>query len=615
MSISLVSPKTISRTISPRKRRTATRIQSRDTKLRSRRLFFEPLEERKLMAVVLGGAVSWVEQGPGPINNGQTEGITNNPVVGSVQALAADPMDANILFAGGSNGGVWRTTNALANPPTWTPLTDGLPSLSVGGIGMNPADPNEIIVATGNRASGGFDALGAAGGDLTGALYTTNALAPVPTWRVLSNNISGSNNQAAAARAGYLLVAGTGGVFRSTDGGTTFNLLSGTGNLPGGSALDMFGDPGNANRFYVAGTFGVFRCDDLSATNPTWTNVTNANMLISGATNNIRIGIHDDGVTNVVYVGIVNGGQLAAVTWSTDQGMNWTPMDVPGVIIGGNTIGIQPDEGDEEEAEEEEGGDDESGSQGRVHFSLVADPNNANLVYVGGDRQAGTGPNNTTFPNPIGATTFSANLFRGDRSQATGTSADPALSSNQWTPITHNYASNTSVPHADSRRMVFDANGNLLESDDGGIYRRATPSMTTGAWASVNGNLRVSEFWTVSLDTVNNIIFGGTQDTGTEEQSSSNGFQYNTISAGDGFFSAADNTSSAGQSIRYTMGNTFTSFNRRVFDNANSQVGGTTVVQLAAAATPGTARSGLNATDQMAGAALNVFVLNATDPL
>ena len=554
----------------------------------------------------LADVPDWIEQGPGPINNGQTEGIPGNPVVGSVQALAPDPGDANILFAGGSNGGVWRTTNALAGTPMWTPLTDSFPSLSIGGMGMNPADPNELIAAIGNRASGGFDALPTAGGDLVGALYTTDALAATPTWTVLSNTISGSNNQAVAARNGYLLVAGTGGVYRSTDGGATFNLLSGADILPTGAVLDLFGDPGDADRFYVAGKFGVFRCDDLSAANPTWTDVTDATMSIGATTNNIRIGIHDDGVTNVVYVGAVNSGQLAAVTWSTNQGGSWMPMDVPSIFIGGNIVGIQPDEGEDE-------GED-PGSQGRIHFSLVADPNDANLVYVGGDAQSGTGPDNDMFPNPIGAQTYSGNLFRGDRSVAQGSNANPVLVSAQWTPVTDSFTAGGSAPHADSRRMVFDAAGNLLESDDGGVYRRTSPANAGGDWSSVNGNLRVTEFWTVSFDTVNNVVFGGAQDTGTEEQSATNSFTYDEITKGDGFFSAVDNTSVANQSVRYTMGNTFKSFRRRVFDNTNSQVGATATVQLAAAATPGTAQSGLNATDQMASAKLNVFVLNATDP-
>jgi len=36
-------------------------------------------------------------------------------------------------------------------------------------------------------------------------------------------------------------------------------------------------------------------------------------------------------------------------------------------------------------------------------------------------------------------------------------------------------------PHADSREMAIDADGNLVESDDGGIYKRTSPRTNTGA--------------------------------------------------------------------------------------------------------------------------------------
>ena len=50
----------------------------------------------------------WVEQGPGPILNGQDEGLTNNPVAGAINAIV--PISADIVFVGTVNGGVWKTS-------------------------------------------------------------------------------------------------------------------------------------------------------------------------------------------------------------------------------------------------------------------------------------------------------------------------------------------------------------------------------------------------------------------------------------------------------------------------------------------------------------------------
>jgi hypothetical protein len=66
------------------------------TRGRLRRLGLERLEQR--LALVIDFAFSsWIEQGPGPIANGQVEGLggQNSPVSGAVEALAAHPSDAD----------------------------------------------------------------------------------------------------------------------------------------------------------------------------------------------------------------------------------------------------------------------------------------------------------------------------------------------------------------------------------------------------------------------------------------------------------------------------------------------------------------------------------------
>jgi hypothetical protein len=58
-------------------------------------------------------APPWTDLGPTTITGGQDEGLVNqqNPVAGAVVAFAAAPTNANIVFAGTANGGVWKTTN------------------------------------------------------------------------------------------------------------------------------------------------------------------------------------------------------------------------------------------------------------------------------------------------------------------------------------------------------------------------------------------------------------------------------------------------------------------------------------------------------------------------
>src|SRR4051794_22443292 len=112
----------------------------------------ERLESRETPAVTaaLSQVANWSELGPNVISNGQVRNLTSvnpnggaaiaNAEIGAVQVLTPQPNDANVMFAGTPNGGVWRTTNAQAANPVWTPLTDTLASLSVSDISFDPTD-------------------------------------------------------------------------------------------------------------------------------------------------------------------------------------------------------------------------------------------------------------------------------------------------------------------------------------------------------------------------------------------------------------------------------------------------------------------------------------------
>lgn len=149
----------------------------------------------------------WEAQGPGPILNGQVEGILQqqNPVAGAIHAVVAHPTDANSLFIGAVNGGIWRTNNAQSSQPKWEPLTDFQSSLSIASLEFDPTavDPNNpnkplTLVAGTGRVSSFFRE----GGDLTGLLYSTNS---GTSWTPLgATDLAGVNIAAAAARGNVI---------------------------------------------------------------------------------------------------------------------------------------------------------------------------------------------------------------------------------------------------------------------------------------------------------------------------------------------------------------------------------------------------------------------------
>lgn len=479
--------------------------------------------------------IRWVPYGPRPNTVGQVENILNREVVGAINAVAPHSTDATIVYVGAVNGGIWRTANAMAANPSWTQQTGDAQTLSIGALEFDPTDAtNRTLVA----GIGRFSSFRRRGGARLGLLRTTNGT----SWTAIDGGgaLRGLNISGVAPRGATIVIAANAantfanrGVWRSTDTGATWTQLSGAigSGIPTGAAFDLTGDPTNPARLYASvGGNGIYRSTDTGAT---WTRVSNAamNARIQFA-GNIEIAV---GTANNVYVAIVSGRRLASIFRSGNGGTTWTAMDLPTTADGG----IHP------------------GGQGNIHLSIAADPNNANTVYIGGDRQGLAG---NFWPNAIGAQDWTGNLFRGDASQPAGS---------QFTPLTHVNTASSSAPHADSRDMDVAANGVLIEVDDGGVYRRTTPRTNNGDWFSMNGDIQTTEFHDAAWDSNADIVIGGAQDTGTPEQRIPANVTWRSVSTGDGGDVAVDDTGTPGLSVRYSSFQNLGLFRRRTYDSNN----------------------------------------------
>jgi hypothetical protein len=111
-------------------------------------------------------AAAWTELGPSGVPadalvaSESTGAEVGTIYSGRATAIAVSPTctaSSCTVFIGAAGGGVWKTTNALASPPTWTSASTGIASNAIGSIAFDPTDTtgSTLYVGTGEPNGSG----------------------------------------------------------------------------------------------------------------------------------------------------------------------------------------------------------------------------------------------------------------------------------------------------------------------------------------------------------------------------------------------------------------------------------------------------------------------------
>jgi photosystem II stability/assembly factor-like uncharacterized protein len=176
---------------------------------------------------------------------------------GRSAAVAGVPSQPFVYYYGATGGGVWKTTDGGIN---WESVSDGsvFGTGSVGAIGVSDSDPNVVYVGMGESPIRGNVSHGDGVYKSTDAGKTWKRIGLEDTRQIPRIRVHPKNSDLVyVAALGHVWGPNEQrGVFRSKDGGKTWEKVLSRGNKAG--AIDLILDPGNPNTIY-AGFWEVYR--------------------------------------------------------------------------------------------------------------------------------------------------------------------------------------------------------------------------------------------------------------------------------------------------------------------------------------------------------------------
>lgn len=403
------------------------------------------------------------------ITSAQWTALGPGNIGGRIRAILIDRTNTNRIWLGSVSGGIWKSTDAGAS---WSPVNDFMGNLSISSLVMDPTNANILYAGTGEgfynadavRGAGIFKSTD--GGTSWSQLSSTNPANNSDWYYVNRISIHPTDST-------IVLAATNNGVYRSTNAGSTWSKVFFS------RTLDISFDPNNGNKALLGGASGNIAYS--SNAGASWTTVT-----VASGGGRVEVA-YAKSTANTAYIcSDQNNGDIYR---TSDTGQTWTKMTNANHLNG----------------------------QGWYDNTIWVDPTDANHLVVGG-----------------------LDLYRSTNGGV------------NWTKIS-NWANNMyygypSVPHADHHIIISDpgyngtTNRKIYNGNDGGIFRSNDITLATeiSGWTRLNNGLYITQFYGAAGSAANGgRVYGGTQDNGSLRQPSS-GTNWAQVYGGDGGYAAVD---------------------------------------------------------------------------
>lgn len=417
-------------------------------------------------AVELG--LPWQAEGPGNIG-------------GRFNVLTKSPTTNSTLYAGATNGGLFKSTDDGTN---WNPIFDDLAYLAIGSMAIDPQNENTLYVGTGDKNFGGGSHIGNGIYKSSDAGTTWSQIGLEQTGIVTEVVLHPTNQQTIyAATLGNPYEKTTErGVYKSTDGGTTWNNILFLSDSSG--VMDLIMDPNNPDILYASGFNRINLPFKSKVSGPeskiyktinggtSWTQLTNGLPTTAESRVGLAMSSTNSNTLYSIYVA-ADGLNVLDIFKSTDAGLNWTALNAT-------------DNGLDYDA---------LGGFGWYFGEIYINPFNDDHIVITGVEM---------YHSTDGGNSWSQNV------------------PDWW----------TYEVHADKHDVLFLSANTYIIATDGGLYKTIDNGIT---WTDIE-NMPVTQFYHIAVDPNQSEVYGGgAQDNGTMSGNANSFNLWNRLYGGDGF--------------------------------------------------------------------------------
>lgn len=280
---------------------------------------------------------NWTGMGPSSSSSGYSG-------IGRVNCIAFHPTNSSIIWLGTPAGGLWKTTNGGS---TWVPQTDNLTVIGITAIAIDPVNPNNMYIATGDAFGWHTNTIGILKSTNGGVSWTSTG------WSTDVTSFLQIRQLIVHPTAPNTLLAATSiGLYLTTDGGANWTEVIDA------DMWDVKFKPGTPSTVYAASRTTVYRSTNTGAA---WT----ASGTIANSSR-IALAVTPANSNFVALVSSNGEGAFNGLYASSNSGSTYTLRSNSPNILSSSNSG--------------------SGTTGQGGYDLCISisPTNANIIFIGG---------------------------------------------------------------------------------------------------------------------------------------------------------------------------------------------------------------------------------------